>query len=97
MSAESSSWAPERFVTFLERIGAAHSEIFQHRLVEGEQGAALTINPIVMAQPLEHTDQKSTHTERTVNGTFPARGCMINHRQVLQSFTESPSIMENTN
>ena len=96
MPAESSSWAPERFVAFLERIGAADPEIFQHRFIERKQGAALTINPIVMAQPLEHIDQKSTHAERTVNGTFPARGCMINHRQVLQNFIGLPFIMNNS-
>ena len=79
MPAESSSWAPERFVAFLERIDAADPEILQHRRIERKQGATLTINPIVMAQPPEHTDPQSTHAKRTVNGTFPARDCIINH------------------
>jgi hypothetical protein len=71
------SRAPERFAAFLERIGAADSDILQHPLIESKQSAALAVNHIATAQPAERATEPGTKGGITVDETIQKAACPL--------------------
>jgi hypothetical protein len=66
--------APERFAAFLERIDAADPEILQHRRIERKQGAALAVDRVAMAQPVERATKPGTKVSIAVDETIQKAG-----------------------
>ena len=63
---------PERLVAFMERIGATDADVFQHRVVEAQQGAALAIDLVPLAQPDQHGAEAGANVRLLVGGEFQA-------------------------
>jgi len=96
------SRAPERLVALLKRIDAAEAKVFQHRVVEAQQGAALAIDGIPGAQPGQPGGAAGANAGPAVGGDARPRGILRNMTLSSQSSSsraeyEGRSLIDLTN
>jgi hypothetical protein len=72
IEADKLSRAPERLDALSKCIGAADSNILQHRFIKSQQGATLAVNRIAIAQPRKYSDARGVSARIAVNRMFQA-------------------------